>query len=146
MAYLTLQDLLDELGGNTLAQLTNDDGGDTVNEARVQAVIENAQGVFESYIRGRYSLPVRITPLVKSLNLDLAIFNLYKRMPLAEGVYTVRENAYKAAMQTLKDIAGGKAALDVPAAEETVDNPSTSDRILTNASKSKFTDDKLSSF
>jgi hypothetical protein len=34
----------------------------------------------------------------------------------------------------------------VPAAEETDEKPANSDRILTNAGKTKFTDDALSSF
>lgn len=148
MSYLTKQDLIDELGENTLAQLTDDLNDEpVVNDTRVAAVIENAKGVFESYIRGRYSLPVKTTALVKQLNKKLAIFELYEnRETVGEGIYKVRENAKKDAIATLKDIAAGRAALDIPAAEETTTNPATPDRILTNAGKTKFTDDALKSF
>lgn len=150
MAYIEVQDLIDELGENTLAELTDDGSGDEpeINEARVTKAIDAAQGVFDSYARSRYTLPVRVTPMVKGLNLDLAIFNLYKsRATVADGgVYTIRKNAADDAIKLLKDIAAGKAALDVPAAEESVEMPGTPDRILTNASKNKMTDTKLKGF
>lgn len=146
MSYLTKQDLLDELGEVKLAQLTND-SGNTVNDVRVAAVIENAKGVFESYIRNRYSLPVPATAQVKSLNKKLAIFELFEnRSSTDEGVYKVRQNAYHAAMAQLKDISSGKASLDIPAVEETVVNPATSDNILTNEGRAKFTDKALRGF
>ena len=147
MVYLELQDLLDELGENTLVQLTDDEQTGEVSEARVLKAIESAKGIFDAYARSRYSIPVPVTPMVKTLNLDLAVFHLYKsRTSIAEGIYTVRENAYKAALTMLKDIQAGKAALDVPAAEETKENPTNPDKILTNAARSKFSDDKLESF
>ena len=147
MSYLVSQDLIDELGENTLVQLTDDDGTGEIGETRVLKAIESAKGVFDSYARTRYSLPVLATPMVKAINLDLAIFHLYKsRTSIPEGIYKVRENAYKDALQLLKDIGSGKAALDVPATEETIETPATSDKILTNASKAKFTDDTLKGF
>lgn len=147
MAYIELQDFVDELGENTLVELTDDEGTGEINEARVLKAIDFATGIFDSYARNRYTLPVPTTPMVKSLNLDLAIFHLYKsRTAIAEGVYLVKKNAYDEAVKVLKDIAAGKAALDVPAADETALTPATPDRILTNAGRSKFTDDALKSF
>lgn len=147
MSYLVSQDLIDELGENTLVQLTDDDGTGEVNETRVLKAIESAKGQFDFYARSRYSLPVPVTPMVKTLNLDLAIFHLYKsRTSIAEGVYTVRKNAYDAAIKMLIDLSKGNGGLDVPAAEETIETPANSDKILTNASKAKFTDDALSGF
>jgi phage gp36-like protein len=147
VSYITTQDLLDELGEDTLVKLTDDSGGETVNEARVAGVIANATGVFEGYIRGRYSLPVPTTPLVKQIVKKIAIFELYERWStMDEGLYKVRRNAYQDAINQLKDIQKGLAALDVPAAEETVTNPGTGDRILTNAGRSRFSDDALKGF
>ncbi len=148
MAYIEVQDLTDELGERELIQLTaSDEEPDEINEARVLKAIEYAQGVFDSYARNRYTIPVPVTPMVKALNLDLAIFHLYKsRTSIAEGVYTVRKNAADEAVKLLKDIGNGKAALDVPATQETDELPSTPDRILTNAGKQKFTDDALKGF
>ncbi len=148
MAYITLQNVFDRLGEDTLVQLTDNAGTGEVDENIVNDAIEAAQGEFESYLRNRgYSLPVPSTPLVRQLNLKLAIFTLFEnRATLDEGIYKVHQNAYNNAITRLKDIATGKAALDVPASEETIENPATSDKILTNASKSKFTDGKLSGF
>jgi phage gp36-like protein len=147
MAYLESQDLIDELGDVKLVQLTAEPGATEIDPARVVKAIEFAKGTFDSYVKTRYSIPVPVTPLVKTINLDLAIFQIFKsRTSVTAGVYTVRENAYKAALQLLKDIQSGKAALDVPAAEATITNPANSDKILTNSARSKFSDDKLSSF
>lgn len=147
MPYIEEQDLLDELGENTLAQLTDDEGTGEIGETRVLKAIESAKGIFDSYARTRYPLPVPVTAMVKAINLDLAIFHLYKsRTSIPEGVYKVRENAYKDALQLLKDIGSGKAGLDVPAAEETIETPGSPDKILTNASKQMFSDDKMKGF
>ena len=141
MAYLELQDLLDELGEDTLVQLSDNDETGEINEARVSKAVQYAQGVFDAYARTRYSIPVPSTPMVKSINLDLAVFHLYKsRSTIDEGVYKIRKNANDEAIKLLTAINQGKASLDVPAAEETILNPASSDRILTNASKSKFSD------
>lgn len=147
MPYLETQDLIDELGEVTLVQLTDDAGTDEINDARIQKAIEFARGTFDSYARSRYPIPVPVTPVVKGLNLDLAVFHLYKsRTSVAEGVYTVKKNAADEALKMLKDIAAGKASLDVPAAEETTETPGNPDRILTNASHAKFNDAALKSF
>lgn len=147
MPYIAKQDLIDELGQSMLVKLTDDAGTGVINDTRVNKAIDFASGIFDSYARSRYSLPVPVTTLVKALNLDLAVFHLYKaRTSIAEGVYKVKQDAYNEALKTLRDIAAGKAALDVPAVEETKEKPASSDEILTNAGRSKFTDDRLKAF
>ncbi len=127
MAYIDQQDLLDELGEGKLIQLTDDEGTGEVGTARVGKSISFAEAVVESYLRGRYALPVPATPIVKGLCTDLAIHHLYKsRTTIAEGVYTVRTNAKNDAIKLLQAISSGTAALDVPTAEETNENPGTS--------------------
>jgi phage gp36-like protein len=147
MAYIDRQDLIDELGENELVQLTDNDGTGEINEARLGKAIQYAQGVFESYIRSRYSLPVPSTDLVRGLNLDLAIFHLYKsRAVLDEGVYKIKKDAKDDAIKQLQAINKGMAALDIPEVEETPETPGTGDQVLTNANRALFTDEKLSSF
>lgn len=148
MAYIELQDLLDELGEDTLIQLTDNEGTGEINQNRIDKAIQYAQGVFDAYARARYSIPVPATPMVKSLNLDMAILHLYKSRSTVtkDSVYEVRKIANDDAIKLLTAINQGKAALDVPAVEETKEVPATSDRILTNAGRSKFTDDKLSGY
>jgi len=147
MAYIETQDLVDELGEDGLVKLTDNEGTGEIDETRVLKAIEFAQGTFDAYARSRYSLPVPVTPLVKSLNLDLAVFHLQKnRTSAIGGIYEARKQAYDDAIKLLKDVSQGKAALDVPAAEETVTNPVNSDKILTNANSAKFTDTALKGF
>ncbi len=147
MAYITEQDLLDELGEDVLIELTDSDGSGEIDPVRVNKSIQYATGVFETYIRNRYPLPVPATEMVKAINLDLAVFHLYKsRTSIPEGVYEVKENAKKDAVKLLMDISSGKAALDVPAAEETESNPGTPSQVLTNKNRTKFSDEKLSGF
>ncbi len=148
MAYIELQDLLDELGEDVLVQLTDNDETGEINVARANKAIEFAQGVFDAYARTRYSIPVPTTPMVKSLNLDLAVLHLYKSRTsiVRDSVYEVRKSANDEAIKLLTAINQGKAALDVPTAEETIENPTTGDAILTNAAKSKFSDATLTGF
>lgn len=146
MAYITKQDLLDELGEYLLIQLTDNNGTGEIDEAKITTAIQHAQGVADAYLRGRYSLPVPATAMVKTINVDIAVFHLYKRSEIDEGGYKVRKNANDDAIKLLTAINQGKAGLDVPALEETIANPATSDKILTNKSNAIFTDSKLSGF
>lgn len=146
MTYITKQDLLDELGEHLLVQLA-DNGEGEVDDDRINKVINKAQGVFDSYVRTRYAIPVPATEMVKAKNLDLAIFELYKsRVDVTEGIYTVKKEAKDDAIKLLTAISQGKAALDVPVAEETIETPSSPDEILTNSKKSKFSDTNLQGF
>lgn len=147
MSYITKQDLLEELGEQTLIQLTDNDESGAIDDAKITKAINHAQGVCDAYLRTRYSLPVPATPMVATINIDIAIFHLYKGRTLSdEGVYKVRKNANDDAIKLLTAINQGKAALDVPATAETIETPATSDRILTNQSNAVFTDRKLSNY
>jgi phage gp36-like protein len=147
VTYITQTDLLKRIDEATLIQLTDDADTGEINAEVVTEAILDAEGIFESYVRTRYSLPVPTTPLVKKSCLNIVTYTLFqRRATFAEGVLEVKEKAYKETMALLKDIAAGKAALDIPAAEETIENPKTSDKILTNAAKSKFSDNALKGF
>jgi phage gp36-like protein len=147
MSYLTQQDLEDELGIDRLVQLTDDDGSGLLNARRVEKALAFAVGTFEGYARTRYALPVPVTPKVQAVCLDLAVFHLFKsRAKDTEGEYKVRKDAHDAAVKFLTDVQQGKAALDVPAAEETTTNPASPDRVLKGNTSPVFTDDKLSGF
>jgi len=147
MAYITKQDLLDELGEDLLIQLTNDEGSDTIVESVVNKAIEYAEGTFNSYVRLRYTVPVPVTQMVKSLCLELATYHLFKkRATVDEGVFKIRKIGFDEALARLNDINAGKAALDVPTVEETKENPTTGDKVLSGRKTPQFTDSKLSGF
>ena len=138
---------MDELGEELLVQLTDDLNSRAINPAVVAKAIDSATGTFDSYARTRYTLPVPVTPLVKSICIDIAVYSLQrKRATYKEGVFEVRKTAYDEAISKLKDIAAGRAALDVPASDETIETPASPDKILTNAAKAKFNDRILSGF
>lgn len=148
MTYITLQDLLDELGEKKLIELTNESRtATTVNETRVQKAILYAQGTVDAYARPRYTLPLPATEKVKSLNLDLAVFHLYRgRATSADGIYEIKRHAHEDAIKFLQAINKGSAALDVPAAEETATNPGSPDRVLSGNTKPVFTDENLKGY
>lgn len=147
MSYITETDLVEELGEAKLIQLTDNNRSGTIDHARVVKAISYAVGTFDSYARTRYTLPVPVTEKVKATCLDLAIYHLYKsRASTQDGVYEVRRDTHNAAIKFLEALQSGKAALDIPATEETTMNPATPDRVLKGASKPVFTDDKLSTY
>jgi phage gp36-like protein len=148
MAYITQQDLEDSVGGQAkLIQLTDDDRLGVVNVDAVNKAVAYAQGLLETYLRLRYTLPVTATEMVKGICIDLAIFKLRRRRPTSGDVYEDAKNAHDNAVKLLEKIGAGKAALDVPAAEETRTNPTSADEVLKGSSRpSPFSDDKLRSF
>ena len=147
--YIAQQQLEDELGLDRLIQLTDEVGTGEVGTQRVERAISYAVGTFDSYARTRYTIPVPVTEKVISTCVDLAVFHLLKgRATIDDGVYKVRKDAHDQALSFLKDIASGKAGLDVPSAEETVDTPASPDEVLrgSSATPEVFSTDKLTSF
>jgi len=152
LSYIAKQDLIDELGEDKLLQLVDNSGTADINSAavntRIQQVIDDAVGTFEAYARTRYTLPVPLTAKVRSTCLKIAVFSLYEnRSTYEEGVFKVKESAYKNAIKFLEAVQAGKAALDVPAAQETTANPASPDEVLSGGSRpSPFSDSKLTDF
>lgn len=152
MAYIGKQDLIDELGEEKLLQLVDNSGTADINSAAVNAriiqIIDEAVGTFDAYARTRYTLPVPTTAKVRSTCLKIAVFSLYEgRATHNEGIYKVKENAYKNAIEFLKNVQAGKAALDVQAAQETEANPASPDEVLSGSSRrSPFSDGSLRDF
>ena len=141
--YIGKQDLVDELGEAKLLELTDDDGNadltDQHVENRIGKALSYAVGTFDGYARTRYQVPVPVTEKVKSVCIDLAVFHLFKSRATnatKESQYGVKKDAHDAALKFLVDVSAGRAALDVPSAEETVTNPGSPDQILRGSSQS----------
>jgi len=132
MSYIAQADLSNAVGDAVLIQLTDDTGAGVVGQGRLQTAINYACSTIDAYARTRYPIPLPITPLVTSLAVDLALFELYKgRASFADdGVYKIRKDGYEAAIKRLQDIHSGKAALDLPTAQEAPGNPGTADSAL----------------
>lgn len=147
MSYITQQDLTDALGEDKLIQLTDDAGSGVVGEARVSKAISYAVGTFESYARTRYTLPVPATEKVKSICLDLALYKLQRdRMKTQEQIDNLTKALYAPTIKFLEALSGGKAALDVPAAQETATTPASPDKIRRGSTRTVFSDESLKGF
>lgn len=111
MPYCTLGDITARLDEELLIQLTDDEGIGIVNESRVTATIAEADSEIDSYLSGRYTVPLDPVPaVIKKLSADIAIWNLYSRR---EKVEEAREKRYDAAIKLLRAISDGKATLGV---------------------------------
>lgn len=118
MAYSTLDDIKRLTSYETLLQLCDDDQvGDIVvsppNTAyqNVVQAIEQADNVIDSYIGGRYELPLESTPAsVADCSANFALCNLFDRrreLDVPEGVEARR----KRFMDWLKDIQAERAVI-----------------------------------
>jgi phage gp36-like protein len=146
--YVNRQDLEDEVGGHdVLVQLTDDAGTNEVDFTIVDKALAYAEGTFESYVRTRYTLPVPATEKVKSTCLDLAVYKLRRRRAKTkEAIDNIIATLYTPSIKFLEALQGGKAALDIPAAEETATLPANPDRVLRGGSKPVFSETKLKNF
>lgn len=79
MAYCTVADLIARFGEIEIAQLTDPEDRETVNEAVVQAAITDASGEIDSYLGGRYALPIidAVPDMLRAGCMDLARYRLY---------------------------------------------------------------------
>lgn len=147
MSYITLQDLLDELGEDKLIQLTDNTRSGAVDQSVVNKALSYAVGTFDSYARTRYTLPVPKTEKVKSVCLDLAVYKLKRsRATTNEAIDNLRKSLHDPSIKFLEAVQSGKAALDVPATAETAESPASPDRVLSGSKRRVFTDEKLDSY
>jgi len=148
--YISQTDIAKRIELTKLVQLTDDVRVGEVNADVVNEAISEAEGTFETYARAAgYALPVSATQKVKAVCLDIAVFLLFqRRATLADkGVFEIKEKAYDKAISYLKDVASRKAALDVPAAEETVSKPAGADPVLSGpATPGVFSSEHLKGF
>lgn len=110
-AYCTLDDLTARFGLDELKANADRDLDGTVDQAVVDAAIAAATATIDSYIGTRYALPLATVPsAVQKVCEDLARYELHTVEP-TKLVTDKRDQA----IAWLKDIAAGRASLDVPA-------------------------------
>lgn len=141
MSYATASELVTAFGANELAQMATPKRFPVVDDERLELAIEgeelpelgedeeddtealaaclatialaiaSADGLIDSYLASRYSLPLVSTPAVlKEAALDLARYELHKERATEE----VRDRR-KEVVAWLRDLSSGKARLGVPA-------------------------------
>ncbi len=114
MAYATPQDLVQRFGEQEIVRLTTPGGQDLdgVVTDTAEAALEDASATIDSYVRKRYRTPIDVElPEIRRVCLDLTRYDLSTgdgKQPSEE----TRER-YKAAMDWLRDVASGKAVLEL---------------------------------
>ncbi len=161
MRYATVADMLARFSEAELAQLTDPDTG-TVNAARVETKLDDAQAAIDGRIGQIYRLPLQgcakpvtapgsqpervVPPQLVRIACDLARFWLRDGVSEDSDVY----RRYKAAMAELQAIAEGKAQLSCPwggsAGELLRADGSESAAVLYGFAPRAMTDDSLRGF
>lgn len=140
--YSALTDIKKLIPETAIIQLTDDENAGTVNEARVNEAIAQADAEIDSYCGGRYTVPFTTVPdIAKKISVDIAIYNLYSRR--VEEIPETRSERYKNAIRQLGDIAKGNISIGEPAADVPESggveiNTTTDDRVFTKDSLSGF--------
>ena len=116
MSYATKQDMIDRFGETELVQITNpeDRSAETINDARLNQALADADAEIDGYLIGRYTLPLASTPVVlKRSACDIARYYLYDDR--ATEQVTKR---YDGVVTFLKSVAKGDIALSLIEAQE----------------------------
>lgn len=110
--YLTIAEMVEEIGYEELVRLTDELGTRRIDKARLIAAIMAAQAEADGYLANRYTVPLSppIPLLVKNAVKDRARFRLY-RTEAPEGVRLAAAEA----LVTLKGLAAG--TMKLPQAE-----------------------------
>jgi len=140
MSYATQQDLIDRFGQEELIELSDRADPPTgVIDATVMArALADADELINSYVARRYDLPLASTPpRLVQVAAHLARFNLYADEPME----IVKDNRARE-VAFLKDIAAGRAVLDIAGAEPAPAGKT----VLTAAPEKIFTSDSLEGF
>lgn len=110
--YAIKADILELLAETELIGLTDDADAGVVDDSVVDRAIADADATIDAYCQGRYSVPfvAPLAPMIRSLSVDLAIYNLYSRRSVAE-VPEVRKDRRKEAISFLARVAEAKLSL-----------------------------------
>ncbi|MBK6418468.1 MAG: DUF1320 domain-containing protein [Ignavibacteria bacterium] len=137
--YLTSQELIDYVSLSVAVRLSNDVVGATVVEtAPINAAVDTADSIIDSYLRTRYALPLpTVPPSVKQCALQIARKLLYERKgakEMPEGV----TDSYDDALQLMRNYSTGIMLLDIgqpaneqPAPTTVTTNKTSADRVFT---------------
>lgn len=113
--YCSVQDIIEDLTENVVAQLSNDDDPSMVNHNIVNKYISEASQIIDGFLRSRYELPLHNEhAILKKVCIDLVKYELYKRRG---KVYEDVLNLYKDGISVLEKIQKGMITLDEGTAE-----------------------------
>lgn len=108
MPYCALTDITKTVPEKDIIQLTDDNGLGVVDQVKADDAISYADQLIDSYLRGRYPLPLTTVPgLIKNLSADIALFHLYGRrieLNIPESIMAKYKNAIKLLEQIQKGL------------------------------------------
>lgn len=112
MSYATQQDLVTRFGELEMIQLTDRNGAGEIDAGVVAKALLDAGKLIDSYIAARAALPLPSVPdrLVRVAG-DIARYYLHADRPTEQVA-----KAYEDAVRWLRDIAAGKATLEIDGA------------------------------
>ncbi len=109
MAYATKADLQQRLTDTKLVQLTDFGNTGSMDEARITEALNVASALVDSYVAGRYTLPLTVSDQVRDLTVELAVYKLHAaRQAVPEQVRADHDRI----LSFLKDVGAGRASLD----------------------------------
>lgn len=111
MPYATQQDLVDRFGETEVIQLSDRASTGAIDAAVVAAKLADAEAEIDSYLAGRYTLPLDPVPLtLQRIACDITRYHLYDDRPTE---YVAKR--YDAAVAFLKAVNKGDIQLGVDA-------------------------------
>lgn len=113
-----MEDISARMTYDELVQFTNDsENATSPDESKLNSIIGLANSIVDSYLRGRYELPLAITDAnLTDIACSLAIFKINElryRNQMPESI----QRSWDQAISRLKDYQSGKMILDVGTAE-----------------------------
>ena len=114
MPYSTDNDIVDRLGEERVRRLTDDANAGSIDSTRLARVREEATQIVDTYIRGRYDLPLP-TPapqLLVQIETDVLAHRLYRRRANVDIPDSV-QSGYDEAMDMLKALSSGRIKLGI---------------------------------
>jgi len=108
MAYITLQQLIDEFGEDHLIQLTDRTGLDVIDVGVLNAYIAEIDNDIDGYLHRRYDTPIDPVPAALRMRImDIVRYRLFHHQATEEV-----EARYKMAIRWLEDIRDNR--MDLP--------------------------------
>ena len=116
--YATVQELETRLGGTeALVTLADRDGDGVADAELVERALADAAAEIDSYLAGRYALPLPAVPAVLvRLACDMAVYRI--TCDYGAGLTEERRQRYEDAVSWLKRAASGDVALGLPPQQE----------------------------
>jgi len=134
-AYATQQDLVDRFGNAEMLAIGDRDQDQVIDVTVVTGALDDASALIDTYLGKRYDLPLAATPpALVPIAAALARHALYAANP-PEDVRAAHDDA----LRFLRDLAAGKAVLDIAGSEPA----SAVGKALTSAPDRVFTSESL---